>query len=404
MIAMRGAPRRGAGKRVAIRQSRSMNIRPESSKAQGALRTCARVALIAATFWCAVPAAGEAASVTIEWDQNSDAVTTGYFVYYGTEPGKYSGNVDVGTSTSAVVNLTDSEGTYYLAVQAYSATGERGPVSAELVWKSTAPSPQAPTLRNPGSMTTVAGQSVNVQLSASDPAGLALNYSAAGLPSGLQVAASTGLISGTPSNPGAYNVTATVANTNGLSASQSFTWTILTQPSSPGAGGTLPGSPGAGGTLPGGGVGNGTGGGSVISEPIAGGGGGSGGGTGTGGGGGITDGGGATTTPTAPAEDRTPPVVSIISPSSGGSNYRTTNTKMIVTGLASDNIGVVSVVWTNSRGGGGSALGTGSWATSPIDLQLGGNIIAVTASDAAGNVHTVTVTITRIVDLENYLN
>jgi hypothetical protein len=92
------------------------------------------------------------------------------------------------------------------------------------------------------------------------------------------------------------------------------------------------------------------------------------------------------------------------SPSSAGGTSRTINSKVIVTGNASDNVGVVSVTWANNRGGSGSALGTSSWATNPIDLQMGDNVIAITAVDAAGNAQTVTLTVTRYVDLENHLN
>jgi putative Ig domain-containing protein/glucodextranase-like protein len=343
---------------------------------------CIRVLLFAAAFALLKTAVGYAASVTLEWDSNSDTVTTGYFVYYGTAPGNYSGNVDVGNSTSAIVNLSDSAATYYFAVQAYSATGDKSPLSAELTWK-TGASAQAPTLRNPGSMSTVVGQSVNLQLSASDPGGLALGYSAVGLPSGLSLGSGSGAIFGTPNTAGVNNVTVTVTNTNGLSASQTFTWTILSQPSGGGGGGSTGG-------------GSGTGGGSTITDPIAGGGG-SGSGSGTGGGGTIT-------TPTEPTQDVTPPALNIVSPASAGGNYQTINTKVIVTGMASDNVGIVSVTWSNNRGGGGAALGTSSWVTNPIDLQLGDNVITITAVDAAGNVQTATLTVTRIVDLINHLN
>jgi len=85
--------------------------------------------------------------------------------------------------------------------------------------------------------------------------------------------------------------------------------------------------------------------------------------------------------------------------------YRTVNSKIIVTGFASDDVGVVSVTWAVSRGGGaGAAFGTSSWATTPIDLKMGDNIITITATDAAGNVATVTLTVTRYVDYTNTAN
>ena len=80
------------------------------------------------------------------------------------------------------------------------------------------------------------------------------------------------------------------------------------------------------------------------------------------------------------------------------------NTKIIVTGTASDNVGVAMVMWANNRGGVGTSLGTTTWATTPIDLKMGDNIITITASDAAGNVQTLMFTVTRIVDYENHVN
>ena len=54
-------------------------------------------------------------------------------------------------------------------------------------------------------------------------------------------------------------------------------------------------------------------------------------------------------------------------------------------GTASDNVGVTSVSWSNSRGGSGSASGTTTWNVPAIGLQTGTNVITVTAHDGAGN-------------------
>jgi hypothetical protein len=84
----------------------------------------------------------------------------------------------------------------------------------------------APVLNNPGSYTTTAGTSVGLQLLASDPEGAPLTYGANGLPPGLQVNAGTGNISGVPSTPGTYVVTATVSD-GALSDAETFTWSIV---------------------------------------------------------------------------------------------------------------------------------------------------------------------------------
>jgi hypothetical protein len=77
---------------------------------------------------------------------------------------------------------------------------------------------------------------------------------------------------------------------------------------------------------------------------------------------------------------------------------------MILTGAATDDIGVVSVGWTSDRGSKGVALGTSSWTTGGIDLAIGLNVLTVTATDAVGNRGTATVTVTRIADIQDYLN
>ena len=378
------------------------------------LRTWACVVVTAVAFSLLVPIAAEAApSITLTWDQNTDNATTGYSVHYGTQPGNYAGSVDVGNATSAVINLPDSTNTYYFAVQAYSATGERSAFSPEVSWTPPAPtSALPPTLQNPGSTsTTVGSASVVLRLSATDPAGLALTYSASGLPPGLSIAASTGVISGIPTQIGVYNVTATVTNTASRSASQTFTWTILALPSTTtppitSGGGTTDG--GTGGTEKGNGGGNKGGGGNGN------GGGGNGNGNGGVGNGNGNGGGGGDATvvvgdpiagPSDPiaAPDQTAPDLRITSPTTDPS-YRTVNSKIIVTGSALDDVGVVSVTWASDRGGAGAAFGTSSWVTTPIDLKMGDNILTITASDGAGNVTTVTLTVTRYVDYQNTAN
>lgn len=82
------------------------------------------------------------------------------------------------------------------------------------------------TVSSPGDQTTIAGTAVSLQLAASDSAaGQALTYSATGLPAGLSIS-SSGLISGTPTTPGPYNVKVTATDGTGASGSATFTWTV----------------------------------------------------------------------------------------------------------------------------------------------------------------------------------
>jgi hypothetical protein len=284
-----------------------------------ALSSCLISALVA------LPTLVQAGTLTIAWDANTESNISGYLVFFGTRSGNYDGYVDVGGATTAVMNAADSTKTYYFAVAAYSTSGLRSGLSAEVSWKAGPPS-----LINPGSQTSTVGQSVRLQLSATDPTGLALTYGASGLPPGLSIANATGTIAGNPSTAGVYAARAIATNTAGVSATQLFTWTILAPPGSP--------------------------------TPIA-------------------------------AHDSTAPIIRITSPTSLRT-YMTTASTIWLSGTLSDNVGVVSVTWQNDRGGRGAAsVGTSSWSTAAIDLKNGPNLLTVTASDAARNATTATLTV-----------
>jgi hypothetical protein len=96
-----------------------------------------------------------AASVTIQWDANTEPDIAGYIVQYGTRSGVYDHKIDVGNTTTATVPI-DGPGTYYFVVSAYSPQGTSDP-SAEV---STAISASSPFLAidapSPGATTTSA--------------------------------------------------------------------------------------------------------------------------------------------------------------------------------------------------------------------------------------------------------
>ena len=85
------------------------------------------------------------------------------------------------------------------------------------------------TVTSPGNQAGTVVTAASAQVHASDSAsGQTLTYSATGLPPGLSINPATGLISGTPTTAGTYNVTASAKDGTGASGSAAFTWTIGT--------------------------------------------------------------------------------------------------------------------------------------------------------------------------------
>src|SRR6266496_359056 len=82
-----------------------------------------------------------------------------------------------------------------------------------------------PVVSNPGNRTGTVGTATSLQMTASGGTP-PYTWSATGLPTGLSINSSTGLISGTPTVVGTYNVTVTAQDTGARTGSTSFTWTI----------------------------------------------------------------------------------------------------------------------------------------------------------------------------------
>ncbi|MEV8524271.1 Ig domain-containing protein [Streptomyces sp. NPDC052000] len=85
------------------------------------------------------------------------------------------------------------------------------------------------TVTNPGAQSTTVNTAVSLKVNASDSAsGQTLTYSATGLPAGLSINSSTGLISGTVTTVGNSSVSVTAKDSTGASGSTSFGWTVST--------------------------------------------------------------------------------------------------------------------------------------------------------------------------------
>src|SRR5262249_52265326 len=129
----------------------------------------------------------------------------------GPSTGLISGTVNTGASSASpyLATITATDGTYS---------------NTQLIaWTLEHPDQQTPALTDPGAQASAVGASVSLAVSASDPDGDPLTYSAGGLPDGLSIDPSTGVISGTVSEDalsyGPYEVTVTADDGNGEAAS-----------------------------------------------------------------------------------------------------------------------------------------------------------------------------------------
>jgi len=140
---------------------------------------------------------------------------------------------DFSDITSGENDITGTNGGKYPAGTAYDmASGLGTPIGPELAAAlcSGGGVPNTVTVANPGNQATTLGTAASLQVKATDSAaGAALTYSAAGLPPGLSINRSTGMISGTPITAGSFTVMVTAFDETDAADTASFTWTVRTR-------------------------------------------------------------------------------------------------------------------------------------------------------------------------------
>ncbi|MFL6114919.1 MAG: putative Ig domain-containing protein, partial [Catenulispora sp.] len=165
---------------------------------------------------------GTAASVQVHASDSASGQTLTYHAT-GLPPG-----LSINSGSGLISGTLSSPGPYQVTVTATDTTGASG--SATFSWQVNQATGNTVTVTNPGSQSTVVGRPASVQVQASDSAaGQTLAYSATGLPAGLSINSGSGLISGTPTTAGSYQVTVTATDTTGVRGSATFTWTISTE-------------------------------------------------------------------------------------------------------------------------------------------------------------------------------
>ncbi len=176
---------------------------------------------LAAPFWASLTALADASSACS--NRNIGFANPALYQAAASDPSAFN---DV---TSGNNDLSGDNGGLYLAGPGYDlATGlgtpEAGPLAGALCAAS-APSPVV--VHDPGDQTSVLGSTVSLHMDATDSTpGQTLTYRATGLPGGLSINSTDGLISGKTTSAGTFVVTVTAKDGNGASGWTSFDWTV----------------------------------------------------------------------------------------------------------------------------------------------------------------------------------
>jgi hypothetical protein len=164
----------------------------------------------------------EAATAT--WDRNPEADVTGYRLSYGTQTGVHDVSIDVGNVITYQFSPPAGR-RYYIVVQAYNASGTLGPKSTEVIFDAPAGQNLPPVLTQPANRSNPRNTAQSLTLVATDPEGSPVFFAASGLPPGLALNASTGVIAGTLTTAGTYTVILT-ASDGALNATRTMIWAV----------------------------------------------------------------------------------------------------------------------------------------------------------------------------------
>jgi subtilase family serine protease len=145
----------------------------------------------------------------------------------------------INPATGVISGTVTTGGTSTVTVVATDAAGSMRGTSFTWTVVTPAPPPPPPPPPPPQPKVTITassaqfgqvGAAAQLMIAAADSGGLTLTYTATGLPSGLTINPSTGVISGTPRQASNASVTVSASDGHGGSASSAFNWTIAPSP------------------------------------------------------------------------------------------------------------------------------------------------------------------------------
>ena len=180
-------------------------------------------------LFCASVAFGQV-DVSLAWDPVIHPDLSGYKMFYRERSKSYDylDPVWTGTETTCTVFDLDENTSYCFVVRAFDIFGSESDNSNEICWPPTSGSNTPPVLATIGSKSVNEGVPLTFTVSASDPDGDGLAFSASNLPTGASFNPSSQVFSWTPdySDDGIHSVQFTVTDDGSPSESDSETVTI----------------------------------------------------------------------------------------------------------------------------------------------------------------------------------
>ncbi len=159
---------------------------------------------------------GIAAALALSASDPDDGTLT--YSATGLPPG-----LTVNAATGDISGTPTAAGSY--TVTATATDTDELAAAASFFWNIAIPN-RAPAITTPAAQTGVVGTARTLAIVASDPDGDTMRFAATGLPPGLTINATTGVISGTPIAAGTFTPAVTATDSDDLSASISFSWSI----------------------------------------------------------------------------------------------------------------------------------------------------------------------------------